>query len=229
MIAAGVGLEGEEESGQERVVDEAGAEEAEGEEQHQREPLRPQRAQVGDLVRADGREREGRAREERGGLAAAEVPGQEAGGQARENEGEEAHDVEDEDGVVREGSHGQGQERGAEDRLVEAEGVAVGMEDVGVGQRRGPGLQGVHFPTHGPGEIRRVAGVHDAQARRQRPGEREGQENVQPESAEDLHDERLTRDSPRRHKVHEERKRVQPRRSSGSPLRLFLVSFVSLW
>ena len=146
VVAAGVRLEGEEERGQERVPRGAEAEESEDEQQDERQVLRPQRAEMRDLVGAYRREGEGRPRQERRQLRRAQAAGQQVRGESGQHEGEETCEIEDEHGVVGEKESGQDEEGGPEDGLVHPEGVAQGMEHVALREADGVGLHGLPTP-----------------------------------------------------------------------------------
>ena len=126
VVAAGVEGQDEEERGQERVRGLRRSREAHGEQHHQGKPLRPQRGEMGDLVRADGRESEGRAGEEGDPLPRPEAPRQQEGGEPGNDERQQAGDVVQEHRVIGEGCEGQDEERRAQDGLVHAPACSAG-------------------------------------------------------------------------------------------------------
>ena len=187
MVAAGECFEDEEERGQQRVASPAEAEEPEEEEQDQGQPLRAERAQVGDLVGADGGEGEGGSGEEGRQLGGGEAAHEEVGGQRREHEREQPGQVEDENRVVGDEEERQHEQRGAEDGFVHAQRVAQRMEHVAVRQPRRIGLQRVRLPCHHPGEVRGITRVHRPQAESERCREQDGEDEVERRRAQRPH------------------------------------------
>jgi hypothetical protein len=184
VVPAGVRLQREEGARGQRVPRAALAEEPEGEEHHQRKPLRAQGAEVRDLVDAHGRKREGGSGEQGRALGGPERAREEVRAERAEHEGEEASDVVEEDGVVghereREQEHGR-----AQHGLVHPERVAQGEEHVAVGQAGRGGEQGVALPADRPREERGVARVHQVQAEGQGIGEEDGEPGVEGGGAE---------------------------------------------
>ena len=188
VVAASVGGEREEDAGQDGVAHASCAREPVQEQHQQGQPLRAQRAEVGDLVRADGREREGGARQQRRALAAAQVARQPVRGQGREREGQQPRQVEEEDAVAGEGHQRQHEHGGAQHRLVQAQRVREGMEDVAVRQPRGRRAQRVRLPPHLPGEEGAVARVDHREQGRQRPGQGHRHAAVQEQGPQRAHE-----------------------------------------
>ncbi len=183
VVAAGVECQHEEERGEEGVGGPFRAGEAHGEQHDEGQPLRSQRRQVGDLVGADGREREGRPCEESDALSRPQLARQPERGQARDNEREQARNVVKEHRVVGEGGEGQDKYGGAEDRLVEPQRVAERVEDVPVGELCRTRLQRVDFPADLPGEEGGVARVHHEKVGGERPREEDGEGRVETQAA----------------------------------------------